>query len=126
LFSKKEEYNEIEENIVGTATKCHNKISQKNPVLKVSYIPEFFSVIYAKTEKHPFIGNRPKCPLENVLDEMSPDFGPLENVLRRKCPLKKCPLEMVLCHFVLRKNVLHYQNVFSIKQKEQLIIMLIQ
>jgi hypothetical protein len=25
-------------------------------------------------------GNRHKCPLENVLDEMSPNFGPSENV----------------------------------------------
>ena len=26
-------------------------------------------------------GNRQECPLENVLDEMSPDFGPSKNVL---------------------------------------------
>jgi hypothetical protein len=30
-----------------------------------------------------------ECPLENVLDEMSSNFGPLEIVLCCKCPLQK-------------------------------------
>jgi hypothetical protein len=31
-------------------------------------------------------GNHHKCPLENVLDEMSPNFGPAENVLDEMSP----------------------------------------
>ena len=34
-------------------------------------------------------GIRQECPLENVLDEMSSNFGPLEIVLCCKCPVQK-------------------------------------
>ena len=51
--------------------------------------------------RHHCRGIRVECPLENVLDEMSPAFGPSENVLQIKYPLQKCPLEMVPSKIVL-------------------------
>jgi hypothetical protein len=38
-----------------------------------------------------------KCPLENVLDEMSPDFS----------PQKKCPLDFVLAKMSFEVNILN-------------------
>ncbi len=58
---------------------------------RVCYMKVIFSLCYPSLVgridlKSIIEGNSQECPLENVLDQTSPDFGPRKNILHCKWP----------------------------------------